>query len=55
MLCRLLFTFSTRNSDTQTFLERNRICYLVKPFDVAELIATTRRLLEKSLTATASR
>jgi PAS domain S-box-containing protein len=55
MLCRLLFTFSTLNSETQTFLERNRICYLVKPFDVAELIATTRRLLEKSLTATASR
>lgn len=55
MLRRLLFTFSTLDGETQTFLERNRISYLVKPFDVADLIATTRKLLEKRLTATASR
>jgi two-component system NtrC family sensor kinase len=54
VLRRVLFTFATLDADTQTFLDRNRIPYLVKPFDVAELIANTRRLLEKRQAATAS-
>jgi two-component system NtrC family sensor kinase len=53
-LKRVLFTFSTLDSQTQTFLDQNRISYLVKPFDVADLIAGSRRLLQKALAATAS-
>jgi len=51
---RVLFTFSTVDLETQTFLEQNRICYLVKPFDVADLIAGSRKLLQKALAAGAS-
>lgn len=55
MLPRTLFTFSTLDSDTQTFLNAKRIPYLVKPFDVADLIAACRGLLHKAMTATAAR
>ncbi len=54
MHSRVLLTFSTLDGETQTFLERNRIPYLVKPFDVADLIASTRKLLQKAAAATAS-
>jgi PAS domain S-box-containing protein len=54
MLRRLLFTFSTLDGPTQTFLDRKRIPYLVKPFEVADLISSSRKLLEKALPATAS-
>ena len=54
MLLRTLFTFSTLDSDTQTFLNAKRIPYLVKPFDVADLIAACRKLLHKAMTATAA-
>jgi PAS domain S-box-containing protein len=53
-LGRVLFIFSTLDGETQSFLEQNRISYLVKPFDVADLIAGSRKLLQKALTATAS-
>ncbi|HEV2118164.1 MAG TPA: GAF domain-containing protein [Terriglobales bacterium] len=54
LLGRVLFVFSNLDGETQTFLEQNRISYLVKPFDVADLIASSRKLLQKALTATAS-
>ncbi len=46
----VLFTFSSgvAPDDGRTFLQANNIPYLVKPFEVAELIAQTRRLLQKS-------
>ncbi|HJT00626.1 MAG TPA: GAF domain-containing protein [Terriglobales bacterium] len=51
---KLLFVFSTLDGETQTFLEQKRISYLVKPFDVADLIAGSRKLLQKAAIATAS-
>ncbi|HKW27095.1 MAG TPA: GAF domain-containing protein [Terriglobales bacterium] len=51
---RVLFIFSTLDGETQTFLEQKRISYLVKPFDVADLIASSRKLLQKAAAATAS-
>jgi two-component system NtrC family sensor kinase len=51
---KLLFVFSTLDEETQTFLEQKRISYLVKPFDVADLIAGSRKLLQKAAIATAS-
>ena len=53
ILLRSLFTFSTLDRDTQTFFDAKRIPYLVKPFDVADLIAACRKLLHKTMTATA--
>jgi two-component system NtrC family sensor kinase len=45
----VLFTFSNgvEPADGRTFLQENNVPYLVKPFEVAELIAQTRRLLQK--------
>jgi PAS domain S-box-containing protein len=45
-----LFTFSNGldQSDDRTFLRENNIPYLVKPFEVAELISQARRLLQKA-------
>jgi PAS domain S-box-containing protein len=52
----LLFTFSHggEQSDERAFLQENNIAYLVKPFEVADLIAQARRLLQKAHAATAS-
>jgi PAS domain S-box-containing protein len=51
---RLLFTFSgVPEPETRTFLHENNLPYLVKPFEVADLISRARRLLQKSHTATA--
>jgi PAS domain S-box-containing protein len=49
----ILFTFSTGvdQSDSRTSLQENNVPYLVKPFEVAELIAQTRRLLQKAQAA----
>jgi DNA-binding response OmpR family regulator len=47
----ILFTFSNgvEQSDSRAFLQENDIPYLVKPFEVAELITQARKLLQKSL------
>jgi two-component system NtrC family sensor kinase len=47
----VLFTFSNTPSDERPFLQENNVPYLVKPFEVAELIAQARRLLQKALAA----
>ncbi|HUE50991.1 MAG TPA: GAF domain-containing protein [Terriglobales bacterium] len=45
----LLFTFSAvAEPETRAFLHRNNLPYLVKPFEVADLISQARRLLQKS-------
>ena len=50
----LLFTFSNgvdtdkTQGDARAFLQENKVPYLVKPFEVAELIAQTRKLLPKA-------
>ena len=52
----VLFTFSSGvdATDGRAFLQENNVPYLVKPFEVAELIAQTRRLLQKSQAAGAN-
>ncbi len=49
----VLFTFSSGvdQSDGRTFLQENGVPSLVKPFEVAELIAQTRKLLQKTQAA----
>ena len=49
----VLFTFSSgvEQADGRAFLQENKIPYLVKPFEVAELITQARKLLQKSLAA----
>jgi DNA-binding response OmpR family regulator len=49
----ILFTFSStvEQSEGRVFLQENSVPFLVKPFEVAELISQTRRLLQKSLAA----
>ena len=53
----VLFTFSNgidadnTQSDARRFLQENNVPYLVKPFEVAELIAQTRKLLPKAQAA----
>jgi CheY-like chemotaxis protein len=51
----VLFTFSNGGelSDERVFLQANHIPHLVKPFEVAELIAQARRLLQKAQAAAA--
>jgi two-component system NtrC family sensor kinase len=51
-----LFTFSNgvEQSDERVFLQENNVPYLVKPFEVAELISQARRLLQKTHAAAAS-
>ena len=46
----VLFTFSNgvEQGDERAFLQENNIPYLVKPFEVAELISQARRLLQKA-------
>ncbi len=49
----VLFTFSSlAEEELREFLNREGIAYLVKPFEVADLIAQARRLLYKSQAAT---
>ncbi len=50
---RVLYTFSAgvEPSDGRAFLQENNIPYLVKPFEVAELISQVRKLLQKALAA----
>jgi DNA-binding response OmpR family regulator len=52
----VLFTFSNgmEQGDERKFLQQNNIPYLVKPFEVAELISQARRLLQKAQAAAAS-
>jgi len=51
----VLFTFSNgvEQGDERAFLKQSDVPYLVKPFEVAELILQARRLLQKALAATA--
>ncbi len=50
----LLFTFSgAADAETRAFLQENQVPYLVKPFEVAELISQARRLLPKRQAAVA--
>lgn len=51
---RLMFTFSSlAEPDVRAFLEGNEVQYLVKPFEIGDLIATARKLLEKPRAAAA--
>jgi PAS domain S-box-containing protein len=52
----VLFTFShgVEQADARAFLQENNIPYLVKPFEVAELISQARKLLQKAHAAAAS-
>jgi two-component system NtrC family sensor kinase len=52
----LLFTFShgVEQSEDRAFLQQNNVPYLVKPFEVADLISQARRLLQKAHAAAAS-
>jgi two-component system, NtrC family, sensor kinase len=52
----VLFTFSqgVEQGDERAFLQENNVPYLVKPFEVAELILQARRLLQKAQAAAAS-
>jgi PAS domain S-box-containing protein len=50
-----LFTFSNvEQSDERAFLRENKIPFLVKPFEVADLISQARRLLQRAQAAAAS-
>jgi two-component system NtrC family sensor kinase len=49
-----LFTFSSlAETEVRSFLEKNKIPLLVKPFEVGDLIASVRKLLAKSQAAAA--
>jgi two-component system NtrC family sensor kinase len=51
----LLLTFSSLTEpDIRRYLEENRIAFLVKPFEVGDLIANVRKLLVKTQAASAS-
>jgi PAS domain S-box-containing protein len=52
----VLFTFSNgvEQGDERAFLQENNVPYLVKPFEVAELILQARRLLQRAHAAAAS-
>ena len=50
-----LFTFSSLvEPEVRSFLERNQVPFLIKPFEVGDLIARARRLLLKARAASAS-
>jgi DNA-binding NtrC family response regulator len=50
----LLFTFSSiAEPEDRSFLQEKNIPYLVKPFEVGDLIAQARRLLQKAHAAVA--
>jgi hypothetical protein len=49
-----LFTFSSlAKPEVRTFLEENNVPFLVKPFEVSDLIAKTRKLLVRTHAAAA--
>jgi two-component system NtrC family sensor kinase len=52
----VLFTFSNgvEQAGDRAFMQENDVPYLVKPFEVAELISHARRLLPKAQSAAAS-
>jgi DNA-binding response OmpR family regulator len=52
----VLFTFShgVAQGDERAFLQENNVPFLVKPFEVAELISQARRLLQKAHAAAAA-
>ncbi len=52
----VLYTFSNsvEQGDERTFLQDSGVPYLVKPFEVADLISQARRLLQKAQAAAAS-
>jgi DNA-binding response OmpR family regulator len=52
----VLFTFSNGLDleDGRAYLQENNVPCLVKPFEVAELIAQARRLLQQAQAAAAS-
>ena len=49
----ILYTFSNsmEPGENRAFLQENNVPYLVKPFEVAELISQARKLLQKALAA----
>jgi two-component system NtrC family sensor kinase len=49
----ILYTFSNsvEPGDGRSFLQENRVPYLVKPFEVAELISQARKLMQKAQAA----
>jgi PAS domain S-box-containing protein len=49
----VLYTFSAgvEPSDGRAFVQENNVPYLVRPFEVAELISQARKLLQKALAA----
>ena len=50
----LMFTFSSlAEPDVRSFLDQNKVEYLVKPFEIADLISHARRLLTKAKAASA--
>ncbi|HEX8813833.1 MAG TPA: hypothetical protein VF742_17735, partial [Terracidiphilus sp.] len=50
----LLFTFSSvAEPEVRSFLQENNVLCLVKPFEVADLIAHARRLMQKAQAASA--
>ena len=50
----VLFTFSgALEPEVRTFLQEKNLPYLAKPFEVSELIAQTRRLLQRTQSAAA--
>ncbi|HWH56043.1 MAG TPA: PAS domain S-box protein [Terriglobales bacterium] len=50
----LMFTFSSlAEPDVRSFLEQSEVQYLVKPFEIGDLIAAARKLLEKPRAAAA--
>jgi signal transduction histidine kinase/CheY-like chemotaxis protein len=53
----ILYTFSAgvEPDDGRAFVQENSIPYLVRPFEVAELISQARKLLQKALAAGAGR
>ncbi len=52
---RLMFTFSSlAEPEVRSFLEQNDVQYLVKPFEIGDLIASTRKLLEGPRAASAA-
>ena len=52
---RVLFTFSTAmDLDMRGFLQSNNLPFLVKPFEVADLITAARNLLQKTQAAAAA-
>ena len=51
---RVMFTFSSlAEPDVRTFLESNEIQFLVKPFEIGDLISSARKLLDKPRAAAA--